>query len=147
MTLHCDVIPLWSLGERTKSEIAKSLCRPGSDFHKKMIARRGLDATDGTISLVFSEGRSKTILGWARSEPWVDGTGGLWPTLEAFVDPAHRRSGIAAFATAGLVVNVFAEEGYGCAVFSPAMLLVAARAGLHPTLFLKDDSGEWTIEH
>lgn len=142
--LSCDISPLASLPIRDRDAIANTLCRPGSDFHKKMIARRGLDATDGTISIVRTDDR---ILGWARSEPWVDGTGWLWPTLEAFVDPAHRRSGVAAFATAGLVVNVFAEEGYGCAVFSPAMLLVAARAGLHPTLFLKDDSGEWTIEH
>jgi hypothetical protein len=139
MSLHCDVIPLWALGERTKATIAESLCWPGSDFHGKLTGGRELNVTDGTISIVRTDDR---ILGWARSEPWVDANGWLWPTLEAFVEPAQRRAGIAAFATAGLFSSVFAEEGYGCAVFWPPMLLVAARAGLHPALF--ERSGiEW----
>ena len=137
--LSCDIQPLSSVSRSDIDSIATSLCRPGSDFHKKLTGGRELNVTDGTISIVRTDDR---IIGWARSEPWVDGTGWLWPTLEAFVEPTQRRSGIAAFATAGLVVNVFAEEGYGCAVFAPAMLLVAARAGLHPTLFERSGS-EW----
>lgn len=137
--LHCDISPLASLPLRDRDAIANTLCHPGSDFHKKLTGGRELNVTDGTILIVRADDR---ILGWARSEPWVDGTGWLWPTLEAFVEPTQRRSGIAAFATAGLVVNVFAEEGYGCAVFAPPMLLVAVRAGLHPTLFERS-GGEW----
>ena len=137
--LSCDISPLASLPLRDRDAIANTLCWPGSDFHGKLTGGRELNVTDGTISIVRTDDR---ILGWARSEPWVDANGWLWPTLEAFVEPAQRRAGIAAFATAGLFSSVFAEEGYGCAVFSPPMLLVAARAGLHPALF--ERSGiEW----
>lgn len=139
MTLHCDIQPLSSVSRSDIDSIATSLCHPESDFHNKLTGGRELNVTDGTISIVRTDDR---ILGWARSEPWVDGTGWLWPTLEAFVEPAQRRSGIASFATAGLVSSVFADEGYGCAVFAPPMLLVAVRAGLHPTLFERS-GGEW----
>lgn len=140
MNLSCDVIPLWCIADRTRTEIEGSLCWPDSDFHRKL-KRRRLTAEDGMIALV-RDGENR-LLGWARSENWRDDTGWEWPTLEAFVREEHRRLGLAAFATAGLVPAVFAEEGYGCAVFSPPMLLVAARAGLHPTLFERDGRGGW----
>lgn len=140
MTLHCDVIPLRALGEKTKAEIVRRLSWPGSAFQRRLTSGTPLDDADGHIAVVHENGR--TVVGWARSEPWTDGTGWSWPTLEAFVVPERRRSGVASFATAGLVVAVFAEEGYGCAVFSPPMLVVAARAGLHPTLFERDGA-EW----
>lgn len=139
MIIHCDVMPLWAVGEKTKDTIARTLCWPASDFHKKITGGK-LCVGDGVIALaVDCDGHP---VGWARSEPWTDSDGIVWATLEAFVRHEHRRRGIAAFATAGLAVNVFASEGYGCAVFSPAMLLVAARAGLHPTLFERDGT-EW----
>lgn len=140
MMLHCDIVPLWALGERTKVRIAASLCWPESDFSKKLASGR-LSDDDGVIAVVVTDDGQP--VGWARSEPWKDDAGWGWHTLEAFVHPAYRRRGIAVFATAGLVVNVFAEEGYGCAVFSPPMLLVASKAGLHPSLFEKDRDGQW----
>ena len=141
MTQHlsCHISPLSSLSLRDRDAIATTHSWPGSDFHKKLTGGRELNVTDGTISIVSSGDR---ILGWARSEQWLDATGFAWPTLEAFVAPEHRRAGVATFAAMGLVVELFAEEGYGCAVFAPTMLLVAHKAGLHPTLFRKD-GGEW----
>lgn len=140
MNLSCDVIPLWSITEQTKNEIASGLCWPGSDFHRKL-SRTHLSDEDGVIALVRDQ--ENRLIGWARSENWTDETGWEWPTLESFVRKEHRGLGLAAFATAGLVPGVFAEEGYGCAVFSPPMLLVAARAGLHPSLFERDRHGRW----
>lgn len=140
MTLRCNIQPLSSVPRGDMDIIATSLCWPDSDFHAKLTGSRPLDERDGTIAVVCDDDK---IVGWARTEPWTDSTGWLWPTLEAFVDERRRREGVAAFATAGLVVSSFAEEGYGCAVFSPAMLLVAARAGLHPTLFERRPGAGW----
>lgn len=139
MSIACDVLPLWTLCERMRAVLAERLVWPESDFHRKLTSGLPLGELDGHIALVADSG---TLIGWARSEPWTDGTGWSWPTLEAFVVPERRRCGVASFATAGLVVAVFAEEGYGCAVFSPPMLVVASKAGLHPTLFQRDGA-EW----
>lgn len=136
MILSCEASKLSALPAADRAAIISGLCWPGSDFHKKLVSGNLTEST-GVIAVVRDGGG---LVGWARSEVWIDSDGWDWPTLEAFVHPDYRRRGIAAFATAGLVSAVFCDEGYGCAVFAPPMLLVAARCGLHPTLF--ERSGE-----
>ena len=136
MSLSCTVCKLASLSPQDRDAIASSLCWPNSDFHKKLVSGNLTELT-GVIAVVRD---GSGIVGWARSEVWLDSSGWDWPTLEAFVHPEYRRRGIASFATTGLVSTVFCDEGYGCAVFAPPLLVVAARCGLHPTLF--ERSGE-----
>lgn len=63
-------------------------------------------------------------------------------TLEAFVGERYRGCGIAAYAAMGLKASCLSESaGCAVAVFRPSMLLVASRAGLHPTLYDRGESG------
>lgn len=141
MSLKCVITPLMSLPLQDRDAIATTLANQSSDLHRKLTDGRRLDERDGHIAVVYDDDR---IVGWARTEPWKDGDNWLWSTLEAFVAEERRREGLALFATCGLVSTVFHHEGYGCAVFAPPMLLVASRAGLHPTLFERGDGpGVW----
>ena len=84
------------------------------------------------------------IVGWARTEAWLEDDGvsvdlTKWNTLEAFVHPEYRCSGVAAFAVAGLAASSAIYGVKAVAVFHPHMLLVARRAGFRPTLFAKQD--------
>lgn len=111
------------------------LSNPGSEFREKL--SNGTAA--GCIAVVFGDGG---IMGWTRSEPWVDGLGGYWDTLEAFVDERFRGRGIASFAAKGLQASGYMEKGI-VAVFDPKMMMVARSAGMFPTLFVKDGESKW----
>jgi hypothetical protein len=126
----CTVLSLADLDEPSRRVIRDSLTKPDSDFQKKLFAEQ----LDGSISLVS---RDSEIIGWARSEQWQG-----HQTLEAFVDPASRASGVAAFAAAGLVAAAAVPPEV--AVFHPHMLAVARRAGLLATLFSRDRD-QWVI--
>lgn len=137
--MTCTVLPAADLDEPTRWWLVNNATREGSDFQRTLARQL---KPDGTIALVRSD---EGIVGWVRTETWRCGNGWAWPTLEAFVLPAWRRRGVAAFATSGLLA--FLGDGlgkeYACAVFAPSMLVVACRAGLRPTLFQQDDSGKW----
>lgn len=124
-------------------EIIADFCHGGSDFQTKLIAftkgEKKPSLSDGHLSLVESRG---TIIGWARSEYWVDGDGDEWDTLEAFVHPSWRHRGIAALAASALASRPL-FGGREVAVFHPSMMLVARRAGLHPVLFSKEPVTRW----
>lgn len=120
---------------------------PGSDFSKKL--HRWLDGAmpepaDGTIAVVSA---GDSIVGWARTELWIQDHS--WRTLEAFVDDRYRSRGVATLATAALVASgaLPRHDDAGrerlVAVFRPAMMLLARRAGLVPVLFEKNEKGVW----
>jgi hypothetical protein len=132
--MNCTILPLADLDDADVSYIVKHLSWTESDFQRALLARR----LQGEIAIVKDQGE---IVGWARTEVWVEDKGGdeySWDTLEAFVARDYRRRGVAAFAAAGLAA---AMDGLGShvAVFHPHMLLVARRAGFQPTLFAKQD--------
>lgn len=119
---------------------------PKSDFSKMLAPWADGDDLpyssrhDALIALVRDNG---AIVGWARTEPWQDLHKHQWPTLEAFVSLSHRRRGIAALASMALASESIHSNHV--AVFHPAMLLVASRAGMKPTLFQKDEQGVWRL--
>ena len=127
----CTILSLADLATATpvRRLIRDSLTKPGSDFHKAVETK-----TDGHIALVFCD---EKLIGWARSEQWQG-----HQTLEAFVEPASRASGVAAFAAAGLVAAAAVPPEV--AVFHPHMLAVARRAGLLATLYCRDRD-QWVI--
>lgn len=144
MTSH--VLPITdligTLGVGTTSFLLHRLTWPGSDFHKKLTTWLHTSSArpsenDGHIAVVLDHGE---VVGWTRTERWseplgADGSVMHWDTLESFVAPEYRMRGIAAFAASGLYAGVLHDNGLGVAVFRPAMMLVARRAGLYPTLF------------
>lgn len=117
--------------------IAGRLSREGSEWHRKIlgwIAGFEPSAEDGSIAIVRDAGE---IVGWARTEKWE-----AFSTLEAFVMPQYRRRGVAAFASTGLLVAGRLPPTHRVAVFtSPAMVSVARRVGLFPTLFVRSGEG------
>lgn len=120
------------------------LTKPGSDFQRKLDSwlydSPEPTEADGYIALVEDQGE---IIGWARTEKWVEDFANRWDTLEAFVHKNYRRRGIAAFAASGLYSAIFGNFGINVAVFHPHMLLVARRAGFYPTLFRKRKCVGW----
>lgn len=119
-----------------QKRIADSLCRPGSDFQKDLLSGAYVA---GMIALCLDRGE---IIGWARTQPWTDRRGVTRDTLEAFVDAKYRGRGIASYAAMGLASSYLIERTPGSvAVFRPALLMVASRAGLHPTLYYRGDGG------
>ena len=128
--------------------VRNKLTKPGSDFQWKLTRLlHGVAVAseqDGSIALVLDQGE---VVGWARTEYWAsfddDSDGLSHDTLEAFVAPGYRLRGIAAFAASGLYASVLHDQGAAVAVFHPHMLLVARRAGFWPTLYQKNQRGEW----
>lgn len=123
-------------------ELADVFCHDGRDFQAKL--RRFLAGDeptfdDGYLALLKSEGE---IVGWARSERWVEDAVHAWDTLEAFVHPNHRHRGYAALASQGLASGPLYGSG-SIAVFAPPMLLVARRAGLCAQLFTRQRVERW----
>jgi hypothetical protein len=136
----CQITPVYLCEPETLSAIAASFTKPGSDFNKKLTSGQPLGVYDGLIAVV----RSRTeIIGWARSETWLQREGRMWDTLESFVSPPHRGRGIAAFAASGLRSTYSYSHTEAVAVFHPHMLLVAKRAGFRPVLFEKEGD-QWS---
>lgn len=131
--MNCDILPLDALDDDDLSFIRYYLTKPGSDFFKKLTTAGDLN---GHIAVVRDQGE---IVGWARTEPWRDSDGIEWDTLEAFVHEDYRLRGVAAFAACGLEAYGGALGG-AIAVFHPFMYIVATRAGLRPTLFVKGEA-------
>lgn len=143
--------PLYELKRPTLRRVLE-LTKPDSVFHERLnniIDRIGWEPSDedGVIATVVDRGE---LVGWARSEQWLEKTSDIvghksvehWDTLEAFTHPDRRGEGIASLAAAGLAVHGLLRWGGDVAVFAPSMMLLARRAGLHPTLFTKVDD-EW----
>lgn len=135
--MNCTILPLADLDVIDINWIVMRLTKPDSDFQRALLAGR----RPGEIAIVRDQGE---IVGWARTELWKevdDESGGEvnWDTLEAFVAKGYRMNGIAAFAAAGLWAAADMWGNRAVAVFHPHMLLVARRAGFHPTLFAKQD--------
>jgi hypothetical protein len=129
-----------ALGAPLRRLIRDELTKPGSDFHRAVDTK-----TDGHIAIVWADA---VAVGWARTEYWSaggDGAGGvvMYDTLEAFVRPEHRLTGIAVLAACGIYSSALHDDGGEVAVFHPHMLLVARRAGFFPTLFERDGHGGW----
>lgn len=119
--------------------VARKLCKPGSVFQQRLF---DADEVDGMIALVEDFGE---VIGWARTEPWVERADGVmsshWDTLEAFVARDWRWRGVATFAAAGLAAN-WNEDDRTAAVFHPHMMLLANKVGIFPVLF-RQDREEW----
>lgn len=127
--MKCTVL---SASDPACLQLAGRLTRPDSEFEQKLRA----GTATGLIALVEEHDGP---IGWVRTEEWeYPGTGRPWDTLEAFVHEDHRLRGVASFAAAGLVSSYFVDFGMAVAVFRPYMMLVAKRAGLHPTLFTRN---------
>jgi hypothetical protein len=146
--MNVEVLPLASFARKFEDVtfVRDHLTRPGSDFFRAL--NRWIVAADlpprhddePLIALVRDHGE---IVGWARTETWLDGARVQWPTLEAFVSTTHRRRGIAALASMALAsARLYSHH---VAVFRPLMLTVAARAGLKPTLFVQASDGYWEM--
>lgn len=132
----CEVVPADSLDSTTRGFLIVHATREGSDFQRTLARQL---QPDGVIALVYDQGE---IVGWSRTERWEDKSSGLvWDTLESFVRPEWRGRGVAAFAANGLRAGGVIPTAF-VAVFRPAMLLVASRAGLTPVLFEQVD-GQW----
>lgn len=130
--MNCTILPIADLDVIDINWIVMRLTKPDSDFQRALLAGR----RPGEIAIVRDQGE---IVGWARTEPWVESGGDEWDTLEAFVAKSHRMRGVAAFAAAGLAATSGCWSNMAVAVFHPHMLLVARRAGFRPTLFAKQD--------
>jgi GNAT superfamily N-acetyltransferase len=137
-----------TIGFDRASMILHRLTRNGSDFARKLTTWLYTSSkptpNDGVIAVVEDYGE---VIGWARTERWsepLDEAGSVmhWDTLEAFVAPEYRSRGVAAFAASGLYATALHDGTSSVAVFRPAMLLVARRAGFVPTLFDRRD-GRW----
>lgn len=138
--------PLYEL-KRPALRRVLELTKTDSVFHERL--EQILDGyswpvtdEDGVIATVVEDGE---LVGWARSEQWLEmGREDVehWDTLEAFVREDRRGEGIASLAATGLAVHGLKAWGGDVAVFAPSMMLLARRAGLHPTLFQKAN-GEW----
>lgn len=132
------------------------LTNAGSDFQRKL--DRWLAGTvptdeDGSIALAIDFGE---VVGWCRTETWIERTNPTYldqgevycwdtephDTLEAFVAPAYRHRGIAAWCASGLAATALCDGGKVVAVFHPHMILVARRAGFHPIPFHADKAAE-----
>lgn len=125
----CEVVSAGCMDSTTRGFLIKHATRDGSDFQRTLASQL---AVDGVIALVYDQGE---IIGWSRTERWEDKSSHLsWDTLESFVRPEWRGRGVAAFATNGLRASGAVPTQF-VAVFRPAMLLVASRAGLTPVLF------------
>jgi ribosomal protein S18 acetylase RimI-like enzyme len=111
--------------------IASRLTKQDSDFQNKLTS----GVLSGLIAVVVDHGE---IIGWCRTEEWVECGDTRWDTLEAFVDPAYRGRGVATLAARALYSDFFHDTGGAVAVFSPQMMLVARNAGLHPTMFRRE---------
>jgi hypothetical protein len=120
------------------SFVANYLTKPGSEFHNKLVDGH----FEGRIAVVFDEPEVGGVLGWTRTEEWIDENGGSWDTLESFVDEKRRLSGVASFAATGLRASGALDMG-AVAVFEPRMLLVARNAGVFPTLFSRREDHGW----
>ena len=129
--MNCDVFPLSDLDDTDLTYIRRNLTKPESDFNRKL--RRG--QLDGHIAVVRDQGE---IVAWARTEPWTDCSGDGWDTLEAFVAEEYRLRGVALFAASGL--EAAAALGSSVAVFHPVMYIVATRAGVKTSLFVKGEA-------
>lgn len=145
----CEVIPISELVRRQDDCVeVLSLTRTGSDFRKRLhslIQRHSAaEEDDGHISLVWS---GETLVGWSRTGKWLEGEREfyptVWDTLEAYVRKDWRDRGIATLASFSLVSSILYDNGMTAAVFSPAMMMVARKCGLHPTLFVQTAEGEW----
>lgn len=128
----CKILTARAFYHRWAWYVHDYLTKPGSDFHCKLhswlLGQSKPVDDDGVIALVFRNGEP---IGWARTERWR-----AYDTLEAFVLPEYRLTGVASFAAAGLrTTSPIAGSGGAVAVFHPTMQLVAARAGLRPALF------------
>jgi hypothetical protein len=140
----CAVIPTADLDDCDARFLQANATHHKSDFWWQLEMRRtgGKFSGDiGSIAIVRDQGE---IAGWARTDLWYDGNGRQWPTLEAFVRVQWRGRGIAAFAASGLASGACIDAA-GVAVFAPPMLLVARRAGLRVSLFVKDVDGFWRL--
>jgi hypothetical protein len=131
--MNCDIHPLDDLDDDDLSFIRYHLTKFGSDFYKKLTTA---DDLAGHIAVVRDQGE---IVGWARTEPWRGGDGDEWNTLEAFVAEDYRHCGIASFAAAGIAAHL-SPGGMSVAVFHPVMYIIATRAGLRPTLYVKGEA-------
>lgn len=123
-------------------ELADTFTHDGSDFQMKL--RRFLAGDepafeDGYLALLKADG---DIVGWARSERWAEDAVFTWDTLEAFVHAQARNRGYASLAASALASGPLYGSG-NIAVFHPAMLLVARRAGLYAQLFAKRQVERW----
>ena len=142
--MTCTILAASELATPAAFYVRDHLTKPASDFRRKLTSwlygesRPG--PADGHIALVEDHGE---IIGWARTEKWLEAGADQWNTLEAFVHKSYRRRGIAAFAASGLYSGLFAGYSDNVAVFHPHMLLVARRAGFYPTLFKKTRSVKW----
>jgi len=134
--IDCFITKPMRLRPVERARIADHFCRPGSDFQNDL---RSGAYIDGLIAMCLDRGE---IIGWARTQPWTDRRGMTHDTLEAFVGESYRAHGIAAYAAMGLAASYLNEHALGSvAVFRPSMLMVASRAGLHPTLYDRGESG------
>ena len=136
--MRCDISHISTLDESALRWLLRALTKNASDFQMKLTAwlhEPGVSpaAEDGYIALVIEHGEA---IGWARTEMWADPADGRrWQTLEAFVVPDRRGSGVARFATAGLVASGHLDREEPVAVFAAAMFAVARRSGLVPFRF------------
>jgi hypothetical protein len=130
-----EVTPTKDIDDATRAFLIKHATRDGSDFQQSLARWLPLQ---GDIAIVYSHGE---IIGWCRSDGWEDEEGRRWETLEAFVRPSWRRSGIAAMAATAIHAGSLISDWV--AVFKPSMLLVASRARLRPVLFTKQADGRW----
>lgn len=131
--MYCNVMDMSEFVVLWGQHAYKHLTRPESEFKAmlgRMISSPEDEGEGGTIAAVADE--DDVLIGWARTSPWRDSSGNHWDALEAYTDEFHRRSGVAAFATAGLLT---ASATRRVAVFRPSMLLVARRSGFSPVLF------------
>lgn len=128
--MNCTTFPAGEMSSGTKRRLASYLTKEGSDFQKALISGAPIS---GAIAIVDMPS-TPLPFGWCRSEVWKG-----MQTLEAFVARSFRSQGIATYAAMGLSLHCGLKQ---VAVFHSSMVTVARRAGLVPTLFIKDGA-EW----
>lgn len=116
--------------------IVKRLTHDDSEFQREIAAILDGDGSSATpIALCHSRG---CLVGWACSHLWRE-----QQTLEMFVDPLHRKRGIATALAAFLRSAGVIDPAARLAVFSAHTSRIAARLGFGDVWRYESSGDDW----
>lgn len=118
--------------------IVRRLTRNDSAFQSEVAAILAGEGSSATpIALCHSRG---CLVGWACSHVWRD-----QQTLEMFVDPLHRKRGIATALTACLQSAGVIDRAARLAVFAAHTSRIATRLGFADVWRYESSGDDWLV--
>lgn len=133
-------ITLTTVGELARGDllaIVVKLTRPGSEFQAECNSVRNGGSSATPIALWHDAGR---LRGWCCSHVWQN-----QQTLEMFVEPAGRQSGIASALAAVMVAAGVIDPRETLVVFSPVTARIANRIGCAEVLAYQLQKNVWVL--